>query len=228
MIELNWLDPGSTDFPNTSQALSEPDGLLAAGGDLSAETLITAYQLGIFPWFDDSQPILWWSPNPRSVVIPGQEHISRSLAKTIRQQHFDIRFDTEFLAVIESCALPRNYTDETWISSEMVEAYNELHHQGIAHSVECWKDNQLVGGLYGLAIGGVFFGESMFSQHKDASKVAFATLCKRLGEAGFGLIDCQVANTHLTSLGATDMERSKFEHLLQQHLAAKPTKNPFV
>lgn len=228
MLELPWLAPGSEVFPPTRQALTEPNGLLAAGTELSPATLLAAYKKGIFPWYDDTQPVLWWSPSPRAVVVPGQQHTSKSLRKFMRSNQLTIRCDTAFVEVMEACAEPRNYTDETWISDEMIEAYTQLHQQGYAHSVECWQGDALVGGLYGIALGSVFFGESMFSRVSNASKAAFIYLCKQLEAADFGLIDCQVENDHLNSLGAELWSREEFESALGG-LVEKPSKFcPFV
>lgn len=208
-------------FPDVNLALQEPDGLLAVGGDLSIERLIAAYSLGIFPWYSEGQPILWWSPDPRMVLHPSEIKISKSLAKTIRKQSFKVTFDTAFHDVISACSKPRLENgvvqSETWILNEMIEAYVELHNAGYAHSVECWQDEKLVGGLYGVAIGNVFFGESMFSRTSDSSKVAFVFLCKQLEKWGFQLIDCQVYTPHLESLGAYMIPRKNFVSLIQQH-----------
>ena len=208
-------------FPDVNLALHEPDGLLAVGGDLSLERLVTAYALGIFPWYSEGQPILWWSPDPRMVLQPDEIKISRSLAKKIRKQSFNISFDNAFHDVISACSQPRLEQgveqSETWILDEMIDAYVNLHNAGYAHSVECWQDNKLVGGLYGIAIGKVFFGESMFSRVSDASKIAFVYLCMQLEKWGFQLIDCQVYTAHLESLGAGLIPRETFTSLLQQH-----------
>lgn len=208
-----------TNFPDVKLALREPDGLLAVGGDLSVSRLVSAYQKGIFPWYSEGQPILWWSPDPRMVLQPGNIKISRSLAKKIRQKSFTVTFDQCFSDVIIACSKPRlekgALQSDTWILDEMIEAYSKLHKTGYAHSVECWQDNKLVGGLYGIAIGDVFFGESMFSRVSDASKVAFVFLTKQLEKWGYQLIDCQVYSSHLESLGATLIPRKKFITLLQ-------------
>lgn len=208
-------------FPDVELALREPDGLLAIGGDLSIERLVIAYQNGIFPWYSEGQPILWWSPDPRMVLKPSEVKISRSLAKTIRKQELTITFDQAFEEVIDSCSRPRvekgRIQEETWILDEMIEAYTELHNKGYAHSVECWQNEQLVGGLYGIAIGKVFFGESMFSKQSDASKVAFVFLNKQLEQWGFKLVDCQVYTSHLESLGAKMIPRKEFIKLLNQY-----------
>ena len=214
-------DFNKTSFPDVELALREPNGLLAVGGDLSTERLIAAYQQGIFPWYSEGQPVLWWSPNPRMVLKPEDIKVSRSLAKTIRKQDFEITFDQDFRNVISACSKPRLekgvQQGETWILDEMIEAYVKLHEAGYAHSVECWKENKLVGGLYGLAIGKVFFGESMFSRVSDASKVAFVFLSQQLEQWGFKLIDCQVYTSHLESLGASMIPRKQFLTLLQQY-----------
>ena len=208
-------------FPNVELALTEPDGLLAVGGDLSVERLTSAYQQGIFPWYSEGQPILWWSPDPRMVLQPRDIKISRSLAKTIRNKTFNVTFDTHFRNVITACSESRlekgKLQDETWILDEMIEAYVKLHEAGYAHSVECWQDDKLVGGLYGVAIGKVFFGESMFSRVSDASKVAFVTLAQQLEQWGFKLIDCQVYTSHLESLGASMITRKNFLIALKQY-----------
>jgi len=226
VIELPWLLPGSSQFPPTSQALEDPNGLLAAGGELDPDTLLAAYRQGIFPWFDDSQPILWWSPSPRAVIIPGEEHISRSLRKHIRRSGQEIRFNTAFSEVMEHCAAPRAEDEGTWITEEMLDAYLQLHELGHAHSVETWHEGSLVGGLYGLHIGSVFFGESMFSRQSNASKFAFASLCQISKAMGIELIDCQVSNSHLESLGSVELERSDFETRLTR-LVNRPTSSDF-
>ena len=208
-------------FPDVKLALREPDGLLAVGGDLSVERLIYAYKHGIFPWYSEGQPVLWWSPDPRMVLKPSDIKISRSLAKSIRKNKFTVTFDQSFEKVIHACSRPRlekgQLQDETWILDEMIKAYTELHHRGYAHSVECWQNDQLVGGLYGIAIGKVFFGESMFSKISDASKTAFVFLNKQLDQWDFKLVDCQVYTSHLESLGAKMIPRKEFIKLLNQH-----------
>jgi len=208
---LQWLSPDpNAEFPPLDQALTEPDGLLAFGGDLSVARLLNAYRHGIFPWYSDGQPIMWWSPDPRTILFPDNIKISRSLTKTLRKKTYEITLNKSFQKVIDSCAAPRIGQDGTWITTEMQQAYYELHKAGHAHSVEAWKDNQLVGGLYGLAIGQVFFGESMFAKANDASKVAFVYLVHHLKEAGFKMIDCQVDSAHLQTLGATQISRQLF------------------
>lgn len=215
---LSWLTRNSLDFPPLERALREPDGLLAAGGDLSPERLLAAYRHGCFPWYQDGQPLLWWSPDPRMVLFPEELHVSRSLRKTLRRGDFTITFDQDFAAVIRACAAPRSYADGTWITSAMQQAYLELHRRGIAHSVEAWQNGELVGGLYGLALGRLFFGESMFSRRDDASKAAFVTLVERLRDCGFALIDCQMHTEHLARFGARQIPRHAFAACLQRHL----------
>lgn len=219
MSEIPWLEPGSLTFPPTTSALSDPNGLLAVGGDLSPARLIAAYRLGIFPWFDENQPILWWSPNPRAVLFPEKIHISKSLKKKLRQHTVTVTGDQQFLQVVEHCAqVPRSGQDGTWITDDMLDAYSVLHSMGVAHSVEVWQQGQLVGGLYGLVIGGVFFGESMFSLITDASKIAFVYLSVQLQRWGFALVDCQVTNPHLLSLGVEEIDRTLFSQLLSSNI----------
>ncbi|MBK1693416.1 leucyl/phenylalanyl-tRNA--protein transferase [Chromatium weissei] len=214
---LALLDPhDSTAFPDANQALCEPNGLLAVGGDLSVTRLQHAYRNGIFPWFSFGDPILWWSPDPRLVLFPQQVHISRSLNKTLRQQRFTVSFDVAFARVIRSCAAPRDEDGGTWLVPEMITAYERLHQQGLAHSVEVWRGEQLVGGLYGVAIGRVFFGESMFSRASDASKIALVHLCQRLANWEFGVIDCQMQTAHLLRMGAVNVPRTTFLKLLDR------------
>lgn len=203
-------DAAPNAFPDPNLAMREPDGLLAVGGDLRPERLVAAYRRGIFPWFSDGEPILWWSPDPRCVFVPGHMRVSRRLARTVRSGRFEIRVDSAFDQVIAGCAGPRSYTEETWITSDMVRAYRRLFDLGIAHCVEAWQDGALAGGLYGLSIGRVFFGESMFSAQRDASKVILAHLDAALEKRQFGLIDCQVASSHLLSLGAVLLPRASF------------------
>lgn len=201
-------------FPDPSQALDEPNGLLAVGGDLRPERILMAYQKGIFPWFNPEDPILWWSPSPRTVFFPDQVRVSRSLQKVIRQKIYRVTFDADFLAVITACSQPRVYADGTWINEHIIAAYTELHKRGYAHSVEVWRGDELVGGLYGMALGKIFFGESMFSRADNASKVGFITLVEWLKNNGFVMIDAQVANPHLFSLGAVEIPRAEFQQKL--------------
>ena len=215
-----WLDPMGLDFPDPDLALEEPNGLLALGGDLAPERIVTAYRQGIFPWYEEPQPILWWSPNPRAVLLPAQLHLSRSLRKTINSGCFTASIDRHFHRVIEHCASLRENREGTWISPAMKLAYNTLHQQGYAHSIEILQDGELVGGLYGLALGQVFFGESMFSLRSNASKVALFVLCRSLQEFNFQFIDCQVSSQHLQSMGARNMPRSRFVQLLRHYAAA--------
>lgn len=217
MIEdLLWLTPDdeTTPFPAVDQALDDPNGLLAIGGPLSPARLEMAYRHGIFPWFSDGQPVLWWSPDPRAVFLPGELHISRSLRKRVRKGEFKLALDRRFEDVMRACAAPRAGQPGTWITSEMIEAYVRLHRLGLAHSVEVYEGGELVGGLYGVAIGGAFFGESMFSRRTDASKVALVWLSQQLWHWGFQMIDCQMPTAHLTSLGARETPRAGFLRLL--------------
>lgn len=215
---LTWLKRDALTFPPLTKAMREPNGLLAAGGDLSAGRLVQAYRHGCFPWFSEGQPILWWSPDPRTVLFPEELHVSRSLAKLLRQQRYQVSFDRDFEAVIQACAAPRRDADGTWITDDMQNAYTELHNRGHAHSVEVWDNGELVGGLYGLAMGQLFFGESMFSRADNASKFGFVTLVKQLQAWGFVLIDCQMATRHLESLGARSIPRQQFADYLRDHL----------
>lgn len=212
------LDPESEDcvFPDVTQALREPNGLLAVGGRLSPHCLLRAYRRGIFPWYSEEQPILWWSPDPRMVLFPDELRISRSLRKILRRGIYRVSVDRAFPEVIAACAAPRRDEPGTWITAEMEAAYCRLHRQGWAHSVEVWAGDELVGGLYGVAIGRIFFGESMFHRRSDASKVALVTLVERLRQWGYGLIDCQVATAHLASLGAREIPRARFVSLLDR------------
>lgn len=217
---ITWLsERDSPDaFPPVDRALREPDGLLAAGGDLSPARLLAAYRRGIFPWYSRGQPILWWCPDPRAVLVPRELKVSRSLAKSIRNRGFETRVDTAFKEVIRACGSPELRPGGTWLSPEMRSAYVRLHKLGFAHSIETWLDGRLVGGLYGVALGGVFFGESMFSTERDASKVALHRLCTELIQRDFRLIDCQMATAHLMSLGAKLMPRAEFIALLAEHI----------
>lgn len=218
-MRLTLLDPYTPHqpFPSVDLALKNPDGLLAVGGCLSVERLLNAYKLGIFPWFNPDEPILWWSPDPRLVLFPEHLYVSRSLKKIIRKNLFSVSFDTAFSNVLEGCASPRPDGLGTWLSPEMQHAYTELHRLGYAHSIETWLGDELVGGLYGVALGQVFFGESMFHTKTDASKVAFVYLVERLKDWGYQLIDCQVHTDHLASLGAEDISRQEFSTLLERY-----------
>jgi leucyl/phenylalanyl-tRNA--protein transferase len=212
---IPWLER-DTPFPPVQSALKDPNGLLAAGADLSYERLIEGYRRGIFPWFSEGDPILWWSPDPRMVLFPEELKISRSLGKTLRNRSYEVRFDSVFDEVMAGCAAPRDGEPGTWIGGAMIEAYRSLHRLGYAHSVETWIDGDLAGGLYGVAIGRVFFGESMFSRARDASKIALTSLVAHLKAAGFGLIDCQMRTRHLESLGAREITRRRFSRLLEE------------
>lgn len=218
-MPITWLDPATPDqpFPNPEKALLDPNGLLAIDGCLTPTRIINAYKNGIFPWYNPDEPILWWSPDPRLVLFPDEITISKSLRKTLRQEKFTIQFDRAFAEVVEACAGYRADAQGTWISEEIKNAYISLHHLGIAHSVEAWQDNQLVGGLYGLSLGRVFFGESMFHHQSDASKVAFVHLVRNLQRNNYAVIDCQVRTEHLMSLGAREISRQDFLSLLNQH-----------
>lgn len=218
-MNIHWLSPEpNAPFPDVELAFKEPDGLLAAGGDLSPSRLLNAYSQGIFPWYSPGEPILWWSPDPRCVLFPEKLKISRSLKRTLKKDPFDIRFNTAFADVMRACAEPRPGQDGTWISDDMLNAYIKMHELGYAHSVECWQDGKLVGGLYGMLIGKVFFGESMFSRVSDASKVALVYLCEWLISKGVKLIDSQVHTAHLERMGAEMIPRREFVRLLRQNI----------
>ncbi|HLY96465.1 MAG: leucyl/phenylalanyl-tRNA--protein transferase [Sideroxydans sp.] len=217
-------------FPPVTQALRSPNGLLAAGGDLSTARLLEAYHHGIFPWFSEGEPILWWSPDPRMVLFPGEFKVSHSLRKTLRKGRHEVRTDsapstglrTGFERVMRACAAPRDGASGTWIHEEMIAAYCELHRMGYAHSVETWMDGELVGGLYGIALGRMFYGESMFSRRTDASKIALAHLSAQLARWNFGMIDCQMYTPHLASLGAREIPRNEFIARLQDLINYAP------
>ncbi len=215
MNSLSYLNQDQQGFPPPEQALSDPNGLLAVGGDLQPERLLNAYYNGIFPWFNQDDPILWWSPDPRAVFAPGNLRISRSLVKYLKKQSWTFSINKQFTAVIQGCAAPRAKQEETWISDDIQQAYLSLHQQGHAHSIEVWEDNVLIGGLYGLAIGQVFCGESMFHLRTNASKAAMIVLQQHLLRCGFKLIDAQVENPHLDSLGAKSIKRKDFLTLLK-------------
>lgn len=216
-MHLTWLDPHNDNqpFPHPDRALTEPDGLLAAGGNLTPRRLLRAYRMGIFPWYSADQPILWWSPDPRLVLLPECLKVSRSLRKTLRKGLFAITADTAFEQVVAACAGPRQGESGTWITSEMFRAYCRLHRLGHAHSIETWQQGELVGGLYGVSLGRVFYGESMFSWISDASKIALVALAAQLQRWEFAVIDCQVTTAHLLSMGAIDIPRSSFLQLLE-------------
>jgi len=214
-MQIPLLDQEDPNFPDPRSALAEPDGLLAAGGNLYPSTLLYAYRQGIFPWFQEEDPILWWSPATRCILKPSQFHYSRSLRKSLRRNDYSVTTNRAFTEVITGCSDPRDGEDGTWISDQMITAYTELHSQGYAHSIEVWREERLIGGLYGLAIGSLFCGESMFSRSADASKIAMAHLCRWGLESGLELIDCQLVNPHLLSLGAEPMDRELFLNRLQ-------------
>lgn len=211
-LDRRWLAEGSR-FPPTAEALAEPNGLLAAGGDLSPTRLLNAYRQGIFPWYSRDEPILWWTPSPRTVLIPGQVHCSQSMAKFLRKTAWQVSLDIRFEAVMRACAAAR--PAGTWIHEELVTAFVELHRHGYAHSIEVWDNRELIGGIYGVALGRVFFGESMFSARTNASKMALICLSRWLANVGFALIDAQIANPHLVSLGAVELGRAEFERKLR-------------
>lgn len=213
---ISWLDPDKPPyFPDTFRALEEPRGLLAAGGRLSVEWLLVAYRQGIFPWFSESEPILWWSPAPRTVLLPENFHVSKSLNKLSRQDRYRLSWNQAFETVIRKCAAPRDGQHGTWIVEDMIEAYIEMHRTGFASSIECWDvDNQLVGGLYGISLGRVFFGESMFSEVANASKLCLKFI---VDSGDFKMIDCQLPTEHLASLGAIEMNREDFESMLDKY-----------
>jgi leucyl/phenylalanyl-tRNA---protein transferase len=216
--QIKWIsrdDPPDA-FPDIDAALAVPNGLLAAGGDLSSPRLLHAYEHGIFPWFDRGQPILWWSPDPRCVLPPEAFHVARRLRRTLKHGAFEITWNRSFDRVIAACAEPRPQQSGTWITADMMQAFGDLHRDGWAHSVEVWLDRRLVGGIYGLASGGIFFGESMFSRAPDASKTAMFALCRELARNGFELLDCQLVSPHLLSLGASPMPRREFGPLVRR------------
>lgn len=217
-MNISFLQHGSLSFPPTKLALDEPNGLLAVGGDLSSDRLIEAYRRGIFPWYEQGQPILWWSPSPRTVLYPQSVHCSSSMRKWLRKSSWQAVIDRDFAQVVELCAAPRPGSGGTWITSAMKEAYVELHRMGLAHSIEIYNNHQqLLGGLYGIAYGNVFYGESMFSRATNASKMALLILARHLHQREFALIDCQVASEHLFSLGAQELAREDFEAILATH-----------
>ncbi len=221
MSQIPWLEDTNFKFPDVSTALTEPDGLLAASEKLTPELVVEAYKQGIFPWYSEGQPVLWWSPNPRCVLYPEKFHISRSFKRSLNNNPFEIKTNTAFKQVMLACATPRaNGTSETgeagtWITEAMLQVYCQLHEAGIAHSIECWFNNKLVGGMYGLVLGDIFFGESMFSKMKDASKVAMYYVCFTVKPF---LIDAQVYSDHLQTLGAEEINRSDFTDLVKSRL----------
>lgn len=206
-------------FPPTSEALESPNGLLAWGGDLQVGRLLRAYRAGIFPWYTPGQPILWWSPAPRCVIFPDRVHLSKRTRRRYNSENYHLTMDVAFAEVIKACAGPRRQESGTWITRDMMEAYDQLHRLGHAHSLEVWEGDVLAGGIYGLAVGSIFFGESMFSLRTDASKIALVALCRQLQQWGFGLLDCQVGNPHLFSMGAVEISRETFEERLSEGVA---------
>lgn len=214
-MSLPWLDPASIGFPPLETALNDPEGLLAAGGALSPEWLLCAYQHGIFPWYEAGQPILWWSPDPRLVLFPESLQISRSLKKFIRSNPYRLYINRDFESVVSLCGDQREDSSGTWITPEMATAYGRLHELGFAHSVEVWNNEEIVGGLYGVALGKVFFGESMFSKESNTSKLALAGLTSFIKPWQFELIDCQISSEHLVSLGAEEIPRAEFANILK-------------
>lgn len=215
-VRLHWLDPRDPHqpFPPAHLAMRDPNGLLAIGGDLSVPRMLRAYSQGIFPWYNPDEPILWWCPDPRAVLRPGLMKVSRSLGKSIRRADYAVTLDRAFAQVLEACAAERAAGRGTWLGPDMQRGYSALYRVGHAHSVEVWRDGELIGGLYGVAIGRVFFGESMFSRASDASKIALYFLCQQLKQWSYELIDCQISSAHLNSLGAQEIARDKFLNLL--------------
>jgi leucyl/phenylalanyl-tRNA--protein transferase len=224
---IAWLTPQQP-FPPLDAALAEPNGLLAAGGGLSPERVVEAYRQGVFPWYSEGQPVLWWSPDPRMVLFTAEFRVRRSLAKRVRQHRYEIRFDTAFERVIRACAGPRQGQDGTWITDAMIGTYVELHRRGVAHSVEAWREGKLAGGLYGIALGRVFFGESMFAREADASKVALVHLVERLRRDGVPLVDCQQETSHLAGFGARPIPRRAFAALLAQLIHSDAPPAPWI
>ncbi|MEW6132916.1 MAG: leucyl/phenylalanyl-tRNA--protein transferase [Pseudomonadota bacterium] len=223
---LHWLQPDEP-FPPVEAALTEPNGLLCAGLDLSPARILDAYRHGIFPWFNPGEPVLWWSPDPRMVLVPGEVKVSRSLKRRMKRGGYEVRVDTSFREVMLACAAPRAGQTGTWIGRPMLEAYGRLHEMGYAHSVETWMDGELAGGLYGMAIGRMFYGESMFSRRTDASKLALVHLCRQLETWGFGLIDCQMETAHLASMGAKPIPRRDFIREMKRLLELEPVPSPW-
>jgi leucyl/phenylalanyl-tRNA--protein transferase len=225
-MRIPWLGPDDP-FPPLETALAQPNGLLAAGGGLTVDRLQAAYRHGCFPWFGEGEPLLWWSPDPRMVLMPGDLHVPRSLARTIRRGRFLVRVDRAFRAVVEGCAAPRASQGGTWITPEMADAYTDLHAAGLAHSVETWEGDVLAGGLYGVSIGKAFFGESMFARAGDASKQAFVFLVAQLQRWQFGLVDCQMQTAHLARFGARPIPRTEFKARIDGLLDAAPPVTPW-
>jgi leucyl/phenylalanyl-tRNA--protein transferase len=223
---VRWLGPDDP-FPPLETALSEPNGLLAIGRTLTVPTLLEAYSQGIFPWFNRGEPILWWSPDPRMILMPAELHVSRSLAQRLRRGGFEVTADRAFEPVMRACAAPRPGDSGTWISERMIRAYRQLHEAGFAHSIETWMDGELAGGLYGVAIGSAFYGESMFTHRTDASKIALVSLARQLQEWRFGLIDCQMRTAHLASMGAREIPRREFAARIRELVLEPPISPPW-
>lgn len=224
MMGLHWITPDepADSFPPVRMALRDPDGLLAVGGDLSPDRLINAYSRGIFPWYNVGQPILWWSPDPRAVLFPRELHVSRSLRRSLKRSRFTFTVNEDFEGVMRACAVtPRRDPAGTWITAEMISAYSTLHGTGHAQSVETWLEGELVGGIYGITLGKVFFGESMFSRVTDASKAALVLLVREMLARDYRLLDCQVASSHLRTLGSRDLPRPEFLELLEEHVDSR-------
>ncbi|MFN3163080.1 MAG: leucyl/phenylalanyl-tRNA--protein transferase [Pseudohongiellaceae bacterium] len=227
-MPIPWLSPDdSIAFPPVELALDDPNGLLAAGGLLTRDWLLAAYRRGIFPWYEQGDPILWWSPDPRLVLIPDQVHLSRSLRKLIRKQPYVLTLDQDFPQVIAACSAPRDGSDGTWITPAMQQAYCDLHDHGHAHSVEVWDGDELVGGLYGVAIGRMFYGESMFSAQTNTSKIAVVYLARQLQQWDFAMIDCQVKTAHLQSMGAKEIPRQEFLRCVQRNVTINGLEGPW-
>jgi leucyl/phenylalanyl-tRNA--protein transferase len=222
-----WLGPDDP-FPPVERALRRPNGLLAAGGDLSPARLVEAYKRGIFPWFSEGDPLLWWSPDPRMVLVLDELHVARSLARRVRRGGFHVTADAAFATVVDACAAPRRAHHGTWILPSMRRAYGRLHELGFAHSVETWIDGSLAGGLYGVAVGRMFFGESMFTRATDASKLALLALVGQLRRWGFELIDCQMTTSHLAALGAREIPRDRFLARVRHLVALDPVTSPWT
>jgi leucyl/phenylalanyl-tRNA--protein transferase len=223
---IPWLEPDDP-FPPVERALRRPNGLLAAGGDLSAERLLDGYRRGVFPWFSEDDPVLWWSPDPRMVLFVREVRVTRSLRRTIRSRRFRVTLDGAFGEVVAGCAAPTTARESTWITRDMEQAYLRLATRGFAHSAEAWADGELAGGLYGVAIGRMFYGESMFSRHRDASKVVLVHLARQLDRWGFELIDCQMSTPHLASLGAREIPRAEFVERIACLTAQPPVPSPW-
>jgi leucyl/phenylalanyl-tRNA--protein transferase len=217
ILEIPQLDADPrSPFPASIQALAVPNGLLAWGGDLHSERLLNAYRAGIFPWYTENQPLLWWSPAPRCVIFPADVHVSKRTRRRYNSGQYTLSADKDFAGVIQACAQNRGDMAGTWITSGMLDAYSDLHRRGHAHSIEAWQDDRLAGGIYGLAIGSVFFGESMFTRQTDAGKIALIALCKQLERWSFGMLDCQLSNPHLMRMGAVEIPRQEFEQRLAE------------